>query len=131
MPVLSKEKLTKLLDDTLKLIDGDPKTLPKINESSGENCCIEINSYGYYYVCYERGNEVSRMLPFDEEHLLFIFFKDITSYMSYRRESKNTIPEKDRRRLQFEKQIELMTKIKPYFGDKLRQELDWILRNNP
>lgn len=132
MSVLSKEKLNDLLVESLKVIDGDPKYLPRINESNYEaNPFIEIEPYGYYYVCYERDSEMFRMLPFDEEELLYLVFRDITSRMANQWELKHRIKGQDPRRLYFDKQIELMSKIKPVMGERLRQEKDRILRDNP
>lgn len=132
MPILSKEKLSELLVTTLTVINGNPRDLPRINESNYDAWpFIEIESYGYYYVCYERDTEIFRTLTFDEEELLFLVFRDITNSMAWRWERNNRVAGQDSRRLSFTKKIELMTKIKPEFGTRIQKELDEILRDHP
>src|SRR5687768_3276240 len=125
MPTLNENELRKLLKDTLDNIGGNPKYLPKVNESD-ENAkpFIEIGRYGYEYVCQERGEELFRKLPYDTEELLYAVFSDITREMSHDWEVKNRIESQDSRIVFYERKIELMSKIKKEFGDRVRKEME-------
>ncbi len=129
----SKEKeLKNRLRDELAKIDGDPRLLPEINESNGDaKPYIEIDRYGYNYVCNERGQELFRKLPFDIDELVYEVFKDITSDMASRWEVKNRKEGEDSRRQGFAKRVELMGKIKPEFAARLEKELQWFLKQAP
>ena len=129
----SKEKeLKKRLQDELAKIDGDPKLLPEINKPNGDaKPYIEIDGYGYNYLCNERGQELFRKLPFDTNELIYEVFKDVTSEMALMWELKNRREGEDFRRQLFSKRIELMGKIKPEFGARIEKELQWVLGQTP
>jgi hypothetical protein len=129
----SKEhELKKRLLDELVKIDGDPKLLPEINISNPDaKPYIEIDRYGYYYVCNERGEELFRKLLLDIHELIYEVFKDVTSEMASRWEARNRKEGEDSRRQLFSKRIELMEKIEPEFGRRIEKELQWFLGQAP
>lgn len=132
MSPLKPDDLTKRLEQELLKIDGDVELLPEINNSNDfAKPFIEIDRYGYNYVCRERGEEISRKMPLDLDGLIFEVFKDITSTMAYKWELKNRKQKEDSRRQLFQKQIELMVIINPEFGNRLQMEIDQILRLAP
>jgi hypothetical protein len=55
MPTLTSDDLRKRLETELKKIDGDTGLLPEINNSNDfAKPFIEIDRYGYNFVCRER-----------------------------------------------------------------------------
>jgi hypothetical protein len=125
MPTLNQDDLRKLLTDTINKINGDERFLPKINDSDDNaKPFIEIDRYGYNYVCVERGQEIFRKLPFDTDELLFEVFSDITGDMARNWEIRNRKDGQTSWTLFYEKKIELMTKVKNEFGDRIKKERD-------
>ena len=132
MQTLSPHELATRLKQELAKIDGDFSLLPEINNSNDlAKPFIEIDRYGYNYVCREHGKELFRKLPFDLHELLFEVFNDITSEMSWAWELKNRKTNEDSRRQAFAKRIELMGKLDLEFGERIRKELDLILKEAP
>jgi hypothetical protein len=132
MDDLKERELKKRLLDELAKIDGDPKLLPEVNTSNGDgNPYIEIDRYGYNYVCNDRGKELFRKLPFDIDELVYEVLKDVTSAMASKWGVKNRKEGEDPRRQLFAKQVELMGKIRPDFGQRIEKELQWFLRQAP
>lgn len=116
----------------MKLIDGNEKDLPDINESNDmAKPFIEIDRYGYNYVVRERGIEYERTIPPDLKELLYLVFRGITFDMASTWEVKNRKKGQDTRRLLFAKQIELLDILSPDFGRKAKAEMDSILRIAP
>lgn len=132
MPTLNPDDLRKRLETELEKINGGSGLLPEINNSNDfAKPFIEIDRYGYNYVCRERGEEIFRKLPFDNEELTFEIFKDVTREMAWNWELKNRKPNEDSRRQVVEKQIELMAKLDKSFGDRIKKEIGQILRLAP
>lgn len=90
MPTLTSNDLRKRLETELRKIDGDTRLLPEINNSNDfAKPFIEIDRYGYNYVCRERGEEIFRKVPFDIDELLYEVFDNVTFEMAIKWELKN------------------------------------------
>jgi hypothetical protein len=132
MEILSPEKLRARLELELLKIDGSLNLLPKINESNSEaEPFIEIDRYGYNYVCIERNEEIFRKIPPDLDWLIFEVFRDITWQMASEWELKHRNPNEDFRKQSFAKRVELMKRINPTFGERIEQEINQILLYAP
>ncbi|HLP19474.1 MAG TPA: Imm63 family immunity protein [Chitinophagales bacterium] len=132
MSVLSAKDLEVVLRNELLKISNDFTLLPAINSSNYDaKPFIEIDRYGYNYVCCERNQEIFRKLPIDTEQLLYEVFRDISFRLAIGWESKNRLQGEDFRRQLFAKRIELMGKINPVFAEKMQEEINQILLHYP
>jgi len=132
MTTLTPEDLRKRLVTEILKIDGDVRLLPEINNSNDDAYpFIEIDRYGYNYICRERGNEIFRKIPYDIDELVYEVFKDVVRRMTMDWKSENRNGKEDFRRQRFEREIELMTKINHEFADRLRGEINQILKYAP
>ena len=132
MPTLTSDDLKKRLEAELKKIDGDSGLLPEINNSNDfAKPFIEIDRYGYNYICLDRGLEVFRKMPFDTDELLYEVFDDVTFEMAIKWELKNRKENEDVRLQLFAKQVDLMTKINKAFGERINDRLQRILKFGP
>lgn len=125
MPTLREPELQKLLLDTIGKIDGDPKYLPKINDSNDfAGPFIEIGRYGYEYVARERGEEVLRILPIDTDELLYLVFCDVTYEMTH-----SSVFPKPRfvgtytKEVAEKNMIQLLEQVRIGFGERRKKEL--------
>ena len=130
--LLTHEELNQIMLNTLRLIGGEEKLLPKINVSNGlAYPYIEIGRYGYEYVCNERGMELFRKLPVDLNELLYLVFEKITSEMAIRYEAKNRNYIEDNRRMMFSKQIDLLRILSNTWAERRNAEHLQILKSHP
>lgn len=124
MTTLHADDLRKRLEAELKKIDGDVGLLPEINNSNDfAKPFIEIDKYGYNYVCRERGQEIFRKIPFDIDELLYEVFENLTFEMATKWEVKNRKENEDFRLQMFAKQVDLITRINKDFGARLNSKL--------
>jgi len=129
MQTLDSADLRRKLEEEIKKISNDLTLLPEINNSNDfAKPFIEIDRYGYNYVCRERGEEIFRKLPFDLNDLLYEVFNDVTFELATKWEVKNRDENKDFRLLLFAKQVQLMSTINENFGEKLNNRLQRILK---
>ncbi|MEZ4973092.1 MAG: Imm63 family immunity protein [Cyclobacteriaceae bacterium] len=132
MTTLNPDDLRKRLETELKKIDGDIGLLPEINNSNDfAKPFIEIDRYGYNYVCRERGEEIFRKIPFDLDELFYEVFDNLTFEMATKWEVKNRKENEDFRQQMFAKQVDLMTRINKDFGVRLNSKLQRILKFEP
>lgn len=132
MTTLNPDDLRKRLEIELQKIDGDIGLLPEINNSNDfAKPFIEIDKYGYNYVCRERGEEVFRKIPLDIDELLYEVFDNLTFEIATNWEVKNRKDNEDFRLQLFSKQVDLMTGIDKDFGKRLNDRLQSILKFAP
>ena len=129
MQTLGPDELRRKLNDEVKKISNDLILLPEINNSNDfAKPFIEIDKYGYNYVCRERGEEIFRKLPFNLDDLLYEVFSDVTFELASKWEVKNRKESEDFRLQLFAKQVQLMSAINKDFGKKLNNRLQKILK---
>ena len=129
---LKPDDLRGRLETELQKIGGDIGLLPEINNSNDfAKPFIEIDRYGYNYVCRERGEEIFRKIPFDIEELLYEVFDNVTFEMATKWELKNRKDNEDFRIQLFAKQVDLMTTINKDFGQRVNDRLQRILKFEP
>lgn len=92
---------------------------------------IEVDNNGYHYVVIERGTEWERKTSSNLNDLLYWIFSGVTFSMSSKFELENRIEDLDSRLLLFNKQIELLSKVNAEFGERLKIEIDQILKLSP
>lgn len=89
-------------------------------------------AYGvYYHVVTERGLELERKSYTDKSEILYRLVSDTTFWMAAAYEFKNRVDGQDFRRIMFAKQVELMERVSPEFGEKTRLKIAETLRHNP
>lgn len=129
MQTLKPDDLRRKLEEEVKKISNDLTLLPEINNSNDfAKPFIEIDRYGYNYVCRERGEEIFRKLPFDLNDLLYEVFTDVTYELAIKWEVKNRNEKEDSRLRLFGKQVQLMSTINEDFGERLNNRLQRILK---
>jgi hypothetical protein len=92
---------------------------------------IEVGSVVYYYVVAERGQEYNRYAAFDLDELLQKIFTDVTFELSCKYELSHRIINQDSRRIIFQHQVELLSKLSPKWAERESQEHEQILKRNP
>ena len=92
---------------------------------------IEINTDGYHYIVWERGNEHERRTTKDFNELLYWLVSDITFQMACKYELQVRVPNQDSRRLIFEKQLELLKKMDLKFYIQKNQAIQELLKEYP
>lgn len=92
---------------------------------------IEVDPRGYHYIVVERGQELSRVTTNDLDELLYCVFKDVTFDLAGKYELKHRVENQDSRRLIFKRQVELLSKLSPKWGEMKTQEYQKILEQHP
>jgi hypothetical protein len=123
-----KSRVKKLAE----VIDAPAETLPTFgrSEQSGRPH-IEVDSRGYHYVIGERGQELERHTASDIDELLYLIFQWITFELAIRYELDHRIHGQDVRRILFERQENLLSRLSPAWGERRKQEHEEILRKHP
>lgn len=92
---------------------------------------IEIAEDRYHYVVTERGTELERRTTSDADELLYWLACNIVGKLASTYESQHRVEGQSYRRLLFERELELLGRIKPEWVVKRRAEIARILRNHP
>ena len=92
---------------------------------------IEVDSRGYHYVVVERGEELKRLTTSDLDELLFNVFEGITFSLACNYEVAHRIKKQDSRRILFQRQVELLSALFPYWGEREARIHVQILRTHP
>ncbi len=92
---------------------------------------VEVGSVVYYYVVAERGQEYNRYAAFDLDELLQKIFTDVTFELSCKHELSHRITNQDSRRIIFQHQVELLSKLSPKWAERESQEHELILKRHP
>lgn len=102
---------------TRPLVDGAPH--------------VELVDGRYEYVVTERGKELQRRTAKDEDELLYWLMNDVTRGVAMRIESRRRIRNQDSRRQWFAKDVELLSQLRPEWGDRKRAEYAEVLTKYP
>jgi len=92
---------------------------------------VEVDSWAYYYVVAQSGQEVSRYTTRDVDQLLYKIFVDVTFGLAIAYAEKNRLENQDIRRVAFPHQIELLTRLSPQWGGRAAQEHAQTLEQAP
>lgn len=92
-----------------------------------------IERHGSTYACVytERGKENERRETDDPDDILYWLVSIVTGVVARDYELEHRNPDVDSRRIWFELDVELLTKIKPEWGDRKRTEYDRVLKDHP
>lgn len=92
---------------------------------------IEMRSGKFEFVVTERGSELERISGLNTDEALYLLFEGITSVMATSYEMRNRKPSGDSRAVWFPYQEELMAKLKPSWGVRLKAKHEQILQTFP
>lgn len=92
---------------------------------------VSIDGDEFFYVSSERGCEISRKPISSLDELMYFIFEGATSMMALDYELDNRVEGQDFRRIYFSKQVELMNKLSPQWGERCRKEIGEILSLSP
>jgi len=92
---------------------------------------IEVDSRGYHFGVVERGQEQERFTTCEVDELLCRIFQGVTHELAFACERAHRVETQDCRRLAFQRQIELLSKLSPGWGQREVQEQERILREHP
>ena len=92
---------------------------------------VSIQGEELFYTSSERGCEISRKPISSLDELMYFIFEGATSMMALDYELDNRVEGQDFRRIYFSKQIELMSKLSPRWGERCRKEIEEILSSSP
>lgn len=92
---------------------------------------IELVQGQFHYVVTERGEEYERRIAESPEDILYWLISSVTFDVAIKYELENRIEGRDGRRMFFPYQEELMSKIRPEWGERLQQEHIQILKQHP
>lgn len=92
---------------------------------------VEVDSHQYHLVSVERGAELVRRSTPDYDELLYWIFHEATHSLAFAYELAHRIENQDCRRLAFPRQIELMSLIRPQFGNRCAAEIQDVLQRYP
>ncbi|HAK90194.1 MULTISPECIES: Imm63 family immunity protein [Massilia] len=92
---------------------------------------VELISGKFEFVVTERGSELERISGLDNDEVLYLLFKGVTSVMATSYELRNRKPSGDGRVVWFPYQEKLMAGLKPSWGVRLKMEHERILQKYP
>lgn len=113
-------------------LDAPDHLLPTYGYSEdGARPHIEVDSRGYHYVVVERGDELKRITTFELDELLYYIFEAVTFDLACQYELKHRVKHQDFRRLLFQHQVELLSKLSPKWGEIETRDHERILEKHP
>ena len=92
---------------------------------------IEVDARGYHYVVVERGQELKRITTGDLNELLYQIFEAITFSLACDHELAHRVEGQDCRRLMFQYQIGLLSKLSEEWSFREAQQHGQILLEHP
>lgn len=92
---------------------------------------IEAHEGKFHYVVTERGTEFERIEGLSADDVLYLLFESVTFEMATRYELRNRKEGVDGRSVWFPYQEDLMAKLSPPWGEKLKAEHEAILKEHP
>jgi hypothetical protein len=126
------EEIKLELEKMAKVINAPQAYLPTYNWSEGSGKPhIEVHNDGYHFVVSERGHEFERRITQNLDDILYWSISSATFSMACKYELKHRIPNQDFRRLMFQKEIELIKKIREDFAKRKQKEIEDVLMKHP
>jgi Immunity protein 63 len=130
--LITLEELRIQVDALARKIGAPVEFLPLFGMSNHDGTPhIEINRDTYYFMAYERDtvtiNRQTTRLP----RLMYWIFETITDRMGFAYANEHRDPKNDPRRLIFQKQMELLEKLRVQWKDLKEQEINEILERHP
>jgi hypothetical protein len=92
---------------------------------------VEVDSRGYHLVVEDRGREQSRLTTQDVDELLFHIFKSTAFTLAGDYESRHRIEGQDSRRLLFQRQVELLSRLSSRWAEREAEEQRRVLAEYP
>ena len=129
---LTLSEIKQRVDQLAERIGAPQNTLPAYGHSEqGDGVYIEVDSRGYQFVAAERGTEFERYITSDIDDLLYKIFSDVTFGLSCQYELAHRVEEHDCRRIIFQYQVELLSRLSPQWAERETRDHDQILMKHP
>lgn len=131
--MLSYKELKMRIREIGSKINVPEEMYPKINQVGDEfsETVIKKDLYYYYIFKIERGKIAKCIKCKTSDDLMYLIFFDITDEMAGLYEVENRVNNQDYRRIMFEKQLELMKCISIKYYQRLKMELEEVLKKYP
>jgi hypothetical protein len=130
--MLSLRQIRHQVEKRAPLIGAEHDDLPTYGSSRDFGYPhIEVDESHYHWVVVERGQELERRTYTELDDLLFTVFASATHSIASRWELAHRASNQDSRRLLFQRQIELLTRLDPAWAARQREHLDAVLRKHP
>lgn len=110
----------KTLGDRINLSPNDYPDLKKTDSWGG--IYLEVKGFRIHYVTMERGKEIERTRFNSLDDALYKVFDDITFTLAATCDEAKKAPTDEYRKIVFARQLELLDKVDPKFGDRKRRE---------
>ncbi len=92
---------------------------------------VEVHEPEYHYVITERGNDYERRRTTDPDELLYWLISDLTWQMASDWELDNRIEGEDPRRLRFQHDIDLLSKVNAEWAERKKAYYEETLKSHP
>ncbi len=92
---------------------------------------VEVDPGGYHFVIVERHEELERHTTQDLDALLYQIFANVTFSLSSKYERAQRAENHDPRRIMFQHQVELLTRLSPLWGERESQAHKQLLKQHP
>lgn len=102
-----------------------------INKIFGDGVSIYIADSEYNYVVKERNKIIKHITSTDVNDILYAILKDITFSIAIDYEKKHRNKNEDFRRQLFDKQLDLLARVRECFAERRKMEIDEILKISP
>ena len=120
------------IDRLAAQINASGNVLPTYGHSEdGARPHLEVDARGYHYVVVERGQELKRITTSDLDELLFNVFESLTFSLACKYELAHRIEQQDFRRILFQRQLELLSRLSPQWGEREAGNHEQTLRQHP
>jgi hypothetical protein len=130
--ILKLPEIKSKIDELAKIIDATQAILPTYGYSDQTaRPHVEVDSTSYHFVIAEHGQEIERHTTFEIDELLYYVFQCVTFELACKYELEHRVKEQDFRRILFEHQEELLSKLSLAWGEQRNREHAQILQSHP
>jgi hypothetical protein len=130
--MLNLKEIQEEIDNRAAVVGAKRDDLPTYGQSRDFGYPhIEVDLSGYHWVVVERGAVLERRTFAELDDLLFTVFEAVTHAIAERWELERRVPTQDSRRLLFQHQLELLSRLDSAWAIRRREHLDVILSKHP
>ncbi len=130
--MITLQELYAQVQELARKIDATPELLPTFGTSDlGGRPYIVIKADTFYYLANDRETVTLSRQTTSLPTLLYWIFEHITARLGAAYEKEHRVPDVDRRRLAFKKQLELLETLEVEWRELRQQEIKDILAKHP
>jgi hypothetical protein len=129
---ISLPEIKTSVDQLAERIGAPQDTLPTYGYSEHTaRPHVEVDPRGYHFVIVERKQELERHTTSDLDELLYQIFANVTFSLSSKYERGQRTENRDPRKIMFQRQVELLTRLSPQWGERESQAHKQLLKQHP